>query len=181
MMKPAPLAYSGTQKALHWLVALMVFILIPVGFYMVWRGEATKFDALTNQLYTAHKTFGFVLLWLVILRIVVRWKTGVPAPESTLNRIQVIVSEAVHKLLYLLLVATPLLGWLGVSAYGARGALFGLSLPEILPKNDALAGQLLELHGAFALAMVACLAAHVGAAFLHLIVLKDGVFRRMTG
>jgi len=180
-MMPAPLAYSGTQKALHWLVAGMVFILIPVGFYMVWRGEVTDFDATTNQLYTAHKTFGFVLLWLVILRIAVRWKTGVPAPVSTLSRIQVIVSEAVHKLLYGLLIVTPLLGWLGVSAYGARGAFFGLSLPEILPKNDALATQLLTLHGYAALAMLILVAAHIGAALMHLVIFKDGVFRRMMG
>ena len=97
MPKPNPVAYSGLQKALHWLIAGMVAIMLPVCFYMVNRGAATNFDALTNQLYTAHKTFGFVLLWLVAWRIVVKFRRGVPAPVSTLSSFQVFVSDAVHK------------------------------------------------------------------------------------
>ena len=174
-----PRAYSLTQKGLHWLVALMVFILVPVGFYMVWRGEVTEFDAVTNQLYTAHKSFGFILLWVVLARIALRWGRGVPAPHATLTNWQRILSGAVHWLLYVVLIAAPVTGWLGVSAYGARGALFGFSLPEILPKDDALAEQLLELHGGLAIVMIALLAMHIGAAFYHRLVLRDGVMARI--
>lgn len=179
MNKTGPLGYSSLQKALHWLVALMVLIMIPVGLYMVQRGVATKFDAFTNQLYTMHKTFGFVLLWLVVLRIVVRFRSGAPAPEASLKPIQVFVSEAVHKALYVLLVAVPLLGWAGVSAYPATGILFGLSLPQIVPVNPALAEKLLMLHSYAALTMLGLVAAHFGAAMLHFLILKDGVMRRM--
>jgi cytochrome b561 len=176
-----PLAYSMLQKMLHWGVALMVMILIPVGFYMVARGEATKFDALTNQLYTAHKTFGFILLWLVALRIVVRLRQGAPAPVASLSRFQVLVSELVHKLLYALLIIVPVLGWAGVSAYPATGILFGLNLPAILPVDQALAGRLLQAHGVLALLMTALVMMHFGAALFHRLILKDGVMARMLG
>ena len=179
MPKPNPVAYSGLQKALHWLIAGMVAIMLPVGFYMVNRGAATNFDALTNQLYTAHKTFGFVLLWLVALRIVVKFRRGVPAPVSTLSSFQVFVSDAVHKSLYALLVIVPVLGWAGVSAYPATGLLFGLSLPPILPANQWLAERILNIHGILALAMAALVAMHVGAAVMHWLVKKDGVMQRM--
>jgi len=177
MVEPA--AYSATQKSLHWLIAAMVFILIPVGFYMVERGEATQFDALTNQLYTAHKTFGFLLLWLVVLRILIRLRRGVPAPEASLNGVQRIASSLVHGLMYLALLAVPLLGWAGVSAYPARGILFGLSLPPILGVNQKLAEEILEWHGTLALTMLALVAVHIGAALFHKVILKDGVFNRM--
>ena len=179
MSSMKPEGYSSLQKGLHWLIALMVLMMIPVGFYMVQRGAATKFDALTNQLYTIHKTFGFVLLWLVALRIVVKIRRGVPAPEASLSRLQVFVAEAVHKALYALLILVPLLGWAGVSAYPATGILFGLYLPPILPENPALAEKILALHGYTALTMAGLIAAHFGAAMLHFLILKDGVMRRM--
>lgn len=174
-----PAAYSGSQKLLHWVIALMVAVLIPVGFYMVRRGALTNFDAMTAQLYTAHKTFGAILLLLMILRIVIRISRGTPAPEPSLNRLQIIAAEAVHGLIYLALLAIPILGWLGVSAYGARGLLGGWELPALLARNEDLAKVILKYHGYAAIGLVLLLGAHIGAAFLHHVILKDGVVRRM--
>ncbi len=178
-MAERPLAYSGLQKFVHWLTALLVFALLPVGFLMVRRGAATNFDEITGQLYTAHKTFGAIVLLLVLLRVALRLIHGTPAPEASLNRLQVIAAEAVHGLLYLALLAVPILGWLGASAFGARDLLGGFSLPEILAKNEGLAKMLLAYHGYVAFGLAALLAAHIGAALMHRFVLKDGVMRRM--
>jgi cytochrome b561 len=174
-----PQSYSGGQKALHWAIALLILPMIPIGFYMVDRGEKTNFDALTNTLYTNHKTIGFVILMLVALRVVTRLRRGAPAPVSTLTPFERFASEAVHKGLYALMVLTPLLGWAGVSAYPARGILFGLSLPPIMPVNETLAKILLQLHGFSALALAALIGAHFAGAMMHAIVKKDGVMRRM--
>ncbi len=178
-MTERPAAYSGLQKLVHWITAALVFTLVPVGVYMVRRGAATDFDDLTGRLYTAHKTFGAIVLVLVVLRIVVRLTRGTPPPEPSLARIQVIAAEAVHGLLYLALLAVPILGWLGVSAYGAREILGGFSLPEILAKNEATAKVLLGAHGWAAFGLAALVAAHFGAALLHRFVFKDGVMKRM--
>lgn len=178
-MTERPATYSGLQKLVHWITALMVFTLVPVGVYMVRRGAATDFDDLTGRLYTAHKTFGAVVLGLVVLRIVVRLTRGTPAPDPSLARIQVIAAEAVHGLIHLALLAVPILGWLGVSAYGAREILGGLSLPEILAKNEATAKVLLGLHGWAAFGLAALVTAHFGAALIHRFVFKDGVMKRM--
>lgn len=179
VVKIRPSSYSGLQKLLHWVMALIVFTLVPVGFYMVWRGNATSFDATTNELYTAHKTFGIIILMLVLIRIFVRLRTGTPSPEPTLNRLQVIVSEAVHGLLYVLLLAIPLLGWAGVSAYGARRILGGFELPALLGKDTVLGEAILKYHGYAAIALVLLIGAHIGAALMHRFILKDGVMKRM--
>lgn len=172
-------AYAPSHRALHWLMAAMVIVMVPVGKYMVERGKATNFDALTNTLYSGHKLGGFILLWLLALRIVVKRRHGVPPPVATLTPLERIASTAVHHLLYVLLLVVPLLGWAGVSAFGAR-EIFGLfSLPPILPQDQALAKTILSLHGAAAMLMVLLVAAHVGGAMMHLIIKKDGVFRRM--
>ncbi len=174
-----PQSYSGAQKALHWTIALMILMMIPIGVYMVDRGEKTNFDALTNTLYTNHKTFGFLVLMLVTLRIIIRARRGVPEPVSTLTPFERFASETVHKGLYVLMVLVPLLGWAGVSAYPARGILFGLSLPPIAPVNESLAKTLLMLHGWAAFALAALIAAHFAGAMMHMVIKKDGVVRRM--
>lgn len=179
MSAPSPQAYSGPQKLLHWLIAVLVFGMIPVGVYMTNRGAATNFDALTNTLYTWHKTIGFTIFLLVLLRIWIRKSRGAPEPVSTLTSFERFASDAAHKALYVLMILVPLLGWAAVSAYPARGILFGLSLPPILPVNEALAKTLFTLHKAAAIGLALVVMAHVSAAFMHLIVKKDGVFRRM--
>ncbi len=186
-----PSSYSPLQRSLHWLIALLVLGLLCVGLYMTWRGGSSAiltpvlgaspkaFDGLTSTLYTWHKSIGFLVLWLMLLRLVVRIRSGAPAPEPSLNPLQRIAATATHHLLYVLLLAAPVLGWVGVSAYGARGVVGGFNLPELVAKDERLANTLLGFHGWAALAIVALVAMHIGAALMHRLVLKDGVFQRM--
>lgn len=173
--------YAPAQKALHWIVALLFAGLVPVGVIMAHRAEANIFDEVTNRLYSGHKLVGFVVLWLMVLRIVVKRRQGAPPPVATLTRFERIAATAVHHSLYLMLVLTPLIGWAGVSAYPAL-EVFGLfSLPPILPANEALALKIFKLHKALAIFTVLLVLAHVGAAFLHGVIKRDGVMNRMIG
>jgi cytochrome b561 len=173
--------YAPVQKWLHWIIAFLVLMMIPVGKIMSWRAEAGNFDALTNQLYSGHKMFGFVVLWLMAARIAFKLGKGAPPPVATLTPMERRASSAVHHLLYMLLFLVPLFGWAGVSAYGAR-EMFGLfSLPEILPRNEGLAKILLRIHGVLAMGLVALVLAHIGAAMMHGVIKQDGVMNRMIG
>jgi cytochrome b561 len=181
-MSPAPYAlYAPAQKWLHWIIAFLVLGLVPVGLNISWRYEANIFDATTDLLSSGHKLTGFIVLWLMALRIVIKRRNGTPAPVATLTRFERIASVSVHHLLYMLLVLVPLSGWAGVSAYGSR-KLFGLfSLPQILPENEALAGVIFKFHGAMAITMALLVLAHVGGALMHGIIKRDGVIERMIG
>jgi cytochrome b561 len=176
---PGAARYSSLQKALHWTTALAVIVMVPLGFYMVQRYFATDNDPLTVRLFDVHKLIGFLLLWLVVIRVVVRLRRGTPPPPPTLAPVQRIAAEAVHGMLYLLLIVVPLLGWAGASAYGLLSLPGGLRLPPILGENTDLAGRILWWHawGAIALALLA--GAHIGAALMHRFFLKDGIFERM--
>jgi cytochrome b561 len=91
------------------------------------------------------------------------------------------LAAAAHGSLYLLLLVVPLLGWAGVTAYPALITIGGYNLPAMpgIPKDQALAKQLFEIHGNLALALAALALAHIGAALHHLLIKKDGVFQRM--
>lgn len=174
----APRSYSPLQRTLHWMTAAIVLVMLPVGFYMAWRGK-TNWDDTTNALYTAHKSIGFLLLWLVAWRIGVRIARGAPPPEPNLNVMQRLAAEATHLAIYCLLLIVPVLGWIGVSAYGATGVVGGFNLPSLVAKDEAFAGRMFWLHGWAAIALMALVAAHIGAALMHRIIFKDGVFQRM--
>jgi cytochrome b561 len=171
--------YSKAARQFHWITAGFVFVMIPVGVYMVERGKATNFDALTNTLYSNHKMFGFILLWIIVARLGYRLVRGAPADEPTLKPWEKTVSHAVHWSIYGLLLIVPLLGWIGVSLYPALGIPFGLSLPALVSPNEKAAGTVFLLHkiGAITLALLALV--HIGAALKHHFVSRDNVLRRM--
>ena len=63
---PAARVYSPVARTLHWITVAAVFVMIPVGLTMSYRGNVLNiWDGLTNGLYSAHKLTGFLLLWLM--------------------------------------------------------------------------------------------------------------------
>jgi len=172
--------YSTAARHFHWWTVALLLIQVPVGLYMVYRGAATNFDALTNTLYSSHKTFGLVILALVVARLIYRFAHGAPADEPTLEWWQKAASHATHWSLYLLLILVPIVGWLGISLYGAT-EVFGItSIPALVAQNTEAAGPVLMLHKYLAYLTVALVAMHVGAAVvLHYFIRGDGVLARM--
>jgi cytochrome b561 len=172
-------AYSPGARHFHWWTVALVAIQVPLGVYMAYRGEVTNFDALTNALYSWHKTLGLVILLLVIARLFYRFTHGAPGDEPTLQWWEKAASHATHWSLYLLLILVPIMGWLGISYYGARD-VFGLfSIPPLAAPDQSAAERVLMLHRYLAFLTVALVAMHVGAALFHYLVRKDGVLARM--
>jgi len=171
--------YSSAARQFHWITAAFVFVMVPVGIYMVNRGVATQFDALTNTLYSWHKLGGFILLWIVLARLAYRALKGAPPEEPTVEPWQKRVAGLNHWALYALLVIVPLLGWYATSLYPALTVVGGINLPSIAAPNEKLSAQIFELHklGAIVLALLAL--THIGAALFHHFIRKDNVLRRM--
>jgi cytochrome b561 len=171
--------YAKGARHFHWITAAFVFIMIPVGLYMVDRGKTTNFDALTNTLYSNHKLGGFILLWIIVARLAYRFTKGAPPDEPTLEPWQKAAAHLTHWGLYGLLLAVPLLGWLGVSLYPALGLPGGLSLPGLVAPNDKMAETVFLFHKLGAILLGLMVLAHIGAALFHHVIRKDNVLRRM--
>ena len=174
-------AYNPLHRLLHWLTALLILCMAPVGFFMADRGRANIWDDLTNQLYNWHKLIGFVVLLLVVTRFVSRAINRAPAYPADMPRVMLGAAHASHGLMYGLLLIIPLLGWAGVTAYPATVTVGGYHLPSmpLVQQDPALAKQLFWLHGTAALALLALVGVHIAAALFHLIIKRDGVFQRM--
>ena len=173
-------AYKAPARVLHWVTAAIVFVMLPLGLAMAYRGNTLDiWDGLTDFLYSTHKLLGFLLLWLVCGRLAYRLVNGAPPDEPGLPVWQAVASHLVHWALYGLLLAVPLLGWIGVSLYPALD-LFGLfSLPALAAPDEATAKRILWLHGWLAIGLAALVALHIAAALHHHLIRRDGVLRRM--
>lgn len=173
--------YPAGWRVLHWIIALLVLTMIPIGLWMASRAEADIWGPLTNTLYSLHKTIGFSVLLLMMLRIVVKIRLkGPPLPDKVPRNLQ-IAAKSLHHLMYVMLVITPLFGWAGVTAYPALVIVGDFQLPAMpfVPENEELAARLFYIHGWFAITLSILIAGHIAAAVRHLL-RKDGIFQRMV-
>jgi cytochrome b561 len=170
--------YSVPARVLHWLAAITIVIAFFIGLAMLRIASGPTQDSL----FFWHESLGTTVLALTVLRLLWRvWRPPPPLPSTVPDWIRA-YAPASHRLLYALMLLQPIIGWLGASAFGAVVNVFGLfDLPVLLHQDKGLAALLFLIHkiGAFMLATLVTL--HVGGALFHLVVRRDGVFRRMTG
>jgi cytochrome b561 len=182
--------YTPTARALHWLIAFLVFIQLPLGVYMSYRGnemetvnekgETVKgvFDALTGALYSSHKLIGLTIFLLIVLRLLYRLSHGAPRSDPSVPPALTGASHFVHWMLYVLLIAVPIAGYLAIS-YGRYLEVFGIPLPAITEKNEDVSKKIFEWHETGAFLILAFVTLHVLAAIYHRFVRKDRVVERM--
>ena len=172
--------YSPVARRFHWITVAAVFIMIPLGLGMTYRGNTLDiWDGLTNGLYSAHKLLGFLVLWLTAGRLAYRLLRGAPPDEPTLAWWQKLGSHLVHWALYGLLLIVPLFGWIGVSLFPALTIFDLFNLPALTGPNEEAAKRVLALHGWLAMLLMLAIAGHIMAALSHHFIRKDGVLRRM--
>ncbi len=158
------LRYTAPAVVLHWLIAALIFVAFPLGVYM----SDLPLSPTRLQLYSYHKWIGISVLLLVGLRIVWRLTHRPPALPDDLPRWQRAASHAVHGLLYLLILAVPMTGWLMSSAKGFQTVWFGvLPLPDLVEKNRELGQALGSAHEFLNYLLLALVILHVVAALKH--------------
>lgn len=170
------LRYTRTAMALHWLMALFIFVAFPLGVYM----HELPLSPTKLQLYSYHKWIGVTLFMLVAVRIA--WRiTHTPPPLPQLTPVwEKVVSHITHLALYGLLLAVPLSGWLMSSAKGFTTVWLGiLTLPDLVNKNKELAELLTIAHQGLNFMLLALVAMHIAAVIKHKFIDQDQILDRM--
>lgn len=169
--------YGASVIALHW---LMLVLLAAVYASMELRGFAPKGSELRANMQSLHFLLGLSVLVLVAVRLYVRWAAGAAPPiEPPMPRWPALLARLMHVALYLLMIATPLLGWLALSTAAKPVTPFGFALPMLTGANEALAHPLKDLHETLATAGYALIGLHAAAALLHHYVIRDDTLVRM--
>ena len=171
--------FGAVAILLHWSMAFLIIGLAALGLYMVALPDV-GFNTKKIMLILFHKEFGLLVLVLLAMRLAWRLTHVLPQLGAHLPDWQKIVARFVHLCFYALMFALPMTGWLMSSAAGIPVSFFGLfTLPDILPHDDYLFQQLIDVHKWFGYVLILFICVHVGAALMHHFVLKDDTLRRM--
>jgi cytochrome b561 len=169
------LQYGTAAKIFHWLIVALLVVQYAIGWLMpdIHRGMQPGAPMIL------HLSIGLTILVLIVLRFA--WRLTHPvAPESSLAPWQRISAEAVHWLLYVMVLATTLSGWLFASFRGWSVSLFYLAPMPMLASDNAAAGKAIDgLHQAMEWTLLVLIALHVASAFAHLVIYRDRIMQRM--
>lgn len=175
MSWPTSDVFSLPARVLHWLMAILILAMVFIGIGMV----STVSDR-HNWLLSLHKPLGITILVLACIRLVWRLRHPPPPLPGDLPRMQRLAAIASHWLLYALMFALPLSGWLFNSTAGYPLQYFGLfNLPKLAARNEELAQLTRTLHETGFWVLLALVLAHAAAAFYHHLFQNDATLTRM--
>ena len=171
----ARLQYGITAKIFHWLIVALLIAQYLIGWLMPDLHRNMK----PGAPMTFHVSVGLSILVLIMLRFV--WRLTHPvAPESSLPPWQRLSSEAVHWLLYALVLATTATGWLFASFRGwSMQFLYLVPMPMLASENSAAGKTIDGWHQALEWTLLVVIVVHVAAALVHLFVYRDRIMQRM--
>jgi cytochrome b561 len=178
--------YTRTAMLLHWLVAVLIIINLILPWTIDWFP-----DDLVRPAVDTHKSIGITVLGLALLRILWRLSHRPPPLPLSYPPLERIGARVAHLLLYGLIVAMPLSGWIHDSAYkdaaGTPLHLFGLvPWPRIAPimaldpaTKEHVHTLWFQIHSSLAYVLYAVLALHIAGALKHQFLDKEPQFSRI--
>ena len=172
----APPRYGRVAILLHWLAAALIVAGAGLGLTMI----DLPLSPAKLRYYAWHKWLGITVFLVAVVRLV--WRTIAPPPPfpASMKAAQARTARAVHWMLYGLMLAIPVSGWIYSSATGVSVSYLNLvPLPNLVPKDKALASALLAVHQSLNAVLAAVVLLHVAAAVKHQWIDRDGVMSRM--
>lgn len=173
MLKNTNDTYGTVAKALHWLMAIAIIMMLIMGYFLE--------DLKSPEYYKAHKAIGFILLLLAILRLIWRIVNPVPKYDTSMPKIMALLAHLGHYTLYLLMIIMPLSAFIASNAaFRPVSFLYLFDMDSIFSeKNLELAKNMMNIHRFLAVIFIVVIGAHFLAALYHHYVRKDNVLKRI--
>lgn len=173
---PSANSYTGFAIFIHWLMALAIFVIVPLGAYM--HDLPLSPDKL--QLYSYHKSLGACILLLLIIRLIWRVMHQPPALPASMSAKEQMIAHAMAYGMYLLLFTSPMTGWLMSSFFDKPVVIFGLlQMPNLVSPNEDMGKLFATLHMVSNFTLATLIALHILASLKHHFITKDDVLARM--
>jgi len=182
-MKDTKTKLSSATIILHWFVGVSIFILIPMGLYMV---KIEDYD-----LYALHSSLGTILFFFILFQIINRVRNGWLQPLNNKKTGKQFIAKIVKWVLFTLAVLYPLSGIIMSIAGGFGLYVFGFELSpahinpentyEMIPLNESIANMGRLLHSYAEYLMIIAIFLHIAGVMISHFKDKDGYLNRMFG
>lgn len=166
--------FSLPFRLIHWLMAFILLVMLGFG----QRFGTDLPDAERIFSLTGHSSLGVMVVMLLILRVLLRVSGRARRPDHGLRGVQALLSQLVQGGLYLLMIYLPVTGALTARAHKLPVQPFGLS--SISTPDPAQFEMMRFWHELGTKAFIVLLILHIGAAFLHRYLWRDGVMNSMS-
>ena len=174
-MKAPDWRYGPAAIILHWLLALLLTGMAALGWYMMSIEHTPDGD----WCLALHKSIGMTVAALVLIRVLNRIANPAQDLPASVPAWQIKLAAGTQRLLYLLMVAMPLSGYLGASYSKTGVQVFGMATPAWTVPNHDRAEQFFDIHSTLVWVLVALIGLHVLGALRHMLIDKDGLAQRM--
>jgi cytochrome b561 len=176
MLRNTAHSWGGIARLLHWLIAALMLAQVVLG----WWAVSQRLSPLKLNLFVWHKSIGIVILVLALARILWRVTNVTPGLPVGTRAWERHAAHWNHALLYLVLVAMPVTGWIVNSASGVPFRIFWLApLPPIVAHDKAVADAAAAAHFWLFALLCALVFVHEAAALRHHFVKRNDVLARM--
>jgi len=176
LIKNTSSRFGYVAMTLHWAMALLIIGLLALGLYMTDLPSSLR----KLQLIGWHKSFGLLVLMLVVIRILWRFINVTPGYSTAVPAWQKQAAHGMHFVLYGFMLVMPITGWLMSSAAGVTVSFFGLfTLPNLVPTSPMWQNYFFQIHSTGAFVLIGLICLHVLAALQHHFWEKDDILRRM--
>ena len=168
-------SWGSLSKAFHWLIVLLIIN----QWWIASRADELKGLAKLETL-ALHKSFGMTILMLAVLRLL--WRLVNPTPDLTVEtrRWERVLARISHVLLYALIFAMPLTGWMMSSAKNYPVSWFKLfQFPDLVAPAEQTFHQMHDLHHLLFDVLVGVALLHVAGALKHHFIDRNDVLKRM--
>jgi len=177
MLRNTSISYGWVSIVLHWLMALALFGMFALGF---WMTDLTYYDRWYHDAPEIHKGIGILLLIVLLFRFV--WRLINTRPELMGAWWEQVVALLVHRLHYVLMFTVLISGYLIPTAEGVGVDVFGwFTVLATLTFDKEQADLIGKIHWISAWAMMGLAGLHAGAALKHHLIDKDITLLRMLG
>jgi cytochrome b561 len=189
--------YTKTAKVLHWLIAIGIFFMFALGWYMsdlpkdapkqmaydlfdlgIFTWQASEEISPRTLYFNLHKSIGVTIFALIILRVLWRFTHKPPALLSSYKAIERKLANGAHHLLYLLMVALPVSGVVMAlnSKYGIKW--FGMDFLSGID-NKPMCELFKSVHEIIGIVILLMIIVHIIGALKHKFIDKDETLSRM--
>lgn len=168
--------YSKLTITIHWLMFLLI---VAVYATINLRELYPKGSDPRETLKALHFMLGLTVFVLISIRLGARKFSTTPSINPKPEAWQMITAKIAHLLLYLFMIAMPILGWLTLSAAGKPIPFYGLSIPALIAQNKDLASTIKEIHETVGTIGYFLIGLHAAAALFHHYIRRDNTLMNM--